>query len=349
MLASVVRTFDLGGGLAAAHHALAEGSPLLVCLATSTDDAPAWLAAGQALERLLLVAANAGITASYLKSADRGRRAARAAAYAARDGRGSATRVARRPRETAGGPFAAPAADRARVLKDPRLSLEAAMKHFFRLGTTTPTATGARPVHGESPPRIVLDAFSKRRTTRRFAPTGLDDATLGQLLWAANGVNRRNPVAEPDGGDRRTAPSVLALHEIDVYAALARGMYRYNPRAHCLDLVIAADLRALTGYQDFVGEAPVELVYVADLARMQDIAASAASQCEPFAYASAGAIVQNVYLFCAAAGLAVTARSWLNRSTLGAEMRLSRDSVPVLAQTVGHFDPADSANLADSC
>ncbi|MFM0472150.1 Acg family FMN-binding oxidoreductase [Paraburkholderia strydomiana] len=66
LLASIVRTFDLGGGLAAAHSALAEGSPLLICLATSTDDASAWLAAGQALERLLLVAANAGVTASYL-------------------------------------------------------------------------------------------------------------------------------------------------------------------------------------------------------------------------------------------------------------------------------------------
>ncbi|MDP9649846.1 nitroreductase family protein [Paraburkholderia caledonica] len=220
------------------------------------------------------------------------------------------------------------------------------MKHFFRLGTTTPNATQARPVHGEPTPRIVLpppkssggmpimDAFSKRRTTRRFAPTGLDNETLGQLLWAANGVNRR----DPEGNDRRTAPSVLALHEIQIYVALARGMYLYDPLQHGLDLVIAADLRALTGYQDFVGEAPVELVYVADLARMQDIASS---QREPFAYASAGAIVQNVYLFCAAAGLAVAARSWLNRSTLGAEMRLSRDSVPVLAQTVGHFDAAD--------
>ncbi len=66
LLTSVIRTFDLGGGLAAAHHALAAGSPLLICLATPTDDAAAWLAAGQALERLLLVAANAGITASYL-------------------------------------------------------------------------------------------------------------------------------------------------------------------------------------------------------------------------------------------------------------------------------------------
>jgi hypothetical protein len=100
-------------------------------------------------------------------------------------------------------------------------------------------------------------------------------------------------------------------------------------------------LRALTGYQDFVGEAPLELVYVADLARMHDIAPS---QREPFAYASAGTIVQNVYLFCAAAGLAVAARSWLNRSALGAEMRLSRDSLPVLAQTVGHFDLGDPAS-----
>ncbi|CAN7662390.1 nitroreductase family protein [Trinickia sp. LjRoot230] len=66
LLTSIIRTFDLGGGLAAAHHALAAGSPLLICLTTPTDGAPAWLTAGQALERLLLVAANAGLTASYL-------------------------------------------------------------------------------------------------------------------------------------------------------------------------------------------------------------------------------------------------------------------------------------------
>jgi hypothetical protein len=66
LFASAIRTFDLGGGVAAAHGALAAGSPLLICLATPMDDAPAWLTAGQALERLLLVAANAGITASYL-------------------------------------------------------------------------------------------------------------------------------------------------------------------------------------------------------------------------------------------------------------------------------------------
>ncbi|MDR6203896.1 hypothetical protein QF025_002616 [Paraburkholderia graminis] len=66
LLSSVVRTFDLGGGLAAAHHSLALGSPLLMCIATGTDDAAAWISAGQTLERVLLTAAAEGMTASYL-------------------------------------------------------------------------------------------------------------------------------------------------------------------------------------------------------------------------------------------------------------------------------------------
>jgi len=66
LVSSVVRTFDQGGGLAATHHTLAIGSPLLMCIATGTDDASAWLSAGQALERVLLTAAAEGMTASYL-------------------------------------------------------------------------------------------------------------------------------------------------------------------------------------------------------------------------------------------------------------------------------------------
>jgi len=49
--------------------------------------------------------------------------------------------------------------------------------------------------------------------------------------------------------------------------------------------------------------------------------------------------MQNVYLFCASAGLAVATRGWLNRSALIEHMHLSRDRMPLLAQTVGHFSP----------
>ena len=66
LVASAIRTFDLGGGMAAAHRTLVAGSPLFLCLASGTDDAAAWLAAGQALERVLLIAVDEGLSASYL-------------------------------------------------------------------------------------------------------------------------------------------------------------------------------------------------------------------------------------------------------------------------------------------
>lgn len=62
----VVRTFDMGGGIGAKDRELAEASPLLAVLETTGDEAPDWLAAGQALERVLLTACQLGLQASYL-------------------------------------------------------------------------------------------------------------------------------------------------------------------------------------------------------------------------------------------------------------------------------------------
>lgn len=62
----VVRTFDLGSGRAAQDRELAEHSPAMAVLATVHDEAPSWLAAGQALARVLLRAQCDGVSASYL-------------------------------------------------------------------------------------------------------------------------------------------------------------------------------------------------------------------------------------------------------------------------------------------
>jgi hypothetical protein len=62
----IIRTFDVGNGVAAAHEQLARGSPVLVMLSTAMEGNTAWLATGLALERLLLVGANAGFAASFL-------------------------------------------------------------------------------------------------------------------------------------------------------------------------------------------------------------------------------------------------------------------------------------------
>ncbi len=62
----LVRTFDVGGSVAAKERELAEGSPMLAVLGTNYDDAIAWFAAGQAMQRMLLTAQLYGLSASFL-------------------------------------------------------------------------------------------------------------------------------------------------------------------------------------------------------------------------------------------------------------------------------------------
>lgn len=65
--ALVVRTFDLGNGIAASDRdKIGSGSPVLAVIATPGDAAGDWLAAGRALSHLLLELTAAGFTASYL-------------------------------------------------------------------------------------------------------------------------------------------------------------------------------------------------------------------------------------------------------------------------------------------
>ncbi|MDR6539104.1 nitroreductase family protein [Variovorax soli] len=169
-------------------------------------------------------------------------------------------------------------------------------------------------------------AFKKRCSTRAFLDDTLTLDAMSALLWAAFGVNR-----EQQGG--RTAPSAHGWKEIDIYVVLAEGAYRYEPRMHRLLLVRAEDVRKCAGTQDFVAAAPVNLVYVADLARMVEVR----EEDRPFlAGADAGCIAQNVYLYCAAAGLATVVRALIDRRRLAHALGLPINQRITLAQTVGY-------------
>ena len=114
--------------------------------------------------------------------------------------------------------------------------------------------------------------------------------------------------------------------------ALPEGLYLYDPHAHALQRTVAADARRVTGYQDFVDSAPLDLVYVADHARMKLVPAE---QRSTYAAAAAGAMAQNVYLQAASAGLATVIRAWLDRPALAQAMGLGTNQQVLLAQTVG--------------
>ena len=86
---------------------------------------------------------------------------------------------------------------------------------------------------------------------------------------------------------------------IDVYAAMADGLWLYDPKRHALVAHPAGDIREHTGRQDFPAIAPLNLVYVAHGERMKELTPENRTL---FCSVDAAFIGQNVYLYCAAAG-----------------------------------------------
>ena len=176
-----------------------------------------------------------------------------------------------------------------------------------------------------SPSAALQQALKGRRSTRNFAPDPLTLETLSVLLWAGFGINRAD-----SGG--RTAPSAHNWQEIDIFAVMPEGAYRYDAQNHQLLLVKAQDLRAATGTQDFVATAPLNLVYVADFARMHGASAPE----KPFlAGADAGCIAQNINLICACLNLATVVRGLIDRKLLATALGLAQTQRIALAQSVG--------------
>ena len=179
----------------------------------------------------------------------------------------------------------------------------------------TPQTDGGHPL---------MQVLKERKTQREFSPEKLPTQLLSNLLWAAFGINR------PDG--RRTAPSAMNWQEIDIYVALGDGLFLYNAKVNRLEPILAQDVRAATGTQDYVATAALNLVYVADLGKT----GRAGSDAELFTGADAGFISENVYLFCSSEGLATVVRGSVDRAALGKVMKLKPEQKILLAQSVGY-------------
>ena len=202
----------------------------------------------------------------------------------------------------------------------------------FFVDASDEARTVALPAAHRAGGKPLMQALAERRSSREVDGRALPSQTLSDLLWAAAGVNRA------DG--RRTVPSALNWQEVEVYVATAEGAYRYDAAAHALVEVVAEDLRALTGRQDFVGSAPVNLVYVADRAKATTSRFPVSDEDkDAWAAVSAGCMCQNVYLFCASEGLSTVVRGLVPREDLSAKLRLRPDQRILLAQTVGFPKP----------
>ena len=176
-----------------------------------------------------------------------------------------------------------------------------------------PDKTGGKPL---------MQCLTERKSERKFDSKPLPAQMLSNLFYAADGISR------PDG--RKTVPTARNLQSQDVYAAMADGLYLYNPKTHSLDLVKPGDIRDKCGKQAIHKIAPVVLIYVGDVSKIGKNAA------EKVFYAAnhAGYASQNVYLYCASAGLATVVCGLVDKPALEKAIGLPNTKRVQLTQPV---------------
>lgn len=172
-----------------------------------------------------------------------------------------------------------------------------------------PQTTGGKPL---------MEVIGDRHSSRDFDSTKTVTAQeLSNILWSAWGVTH-------DG--KRTVATALNRQELKIYVITKSEISQYDAEKQALNTVATGDYRSLAGAQPFAKTAPVNIVFVAD-AKKQD-------KIEFQAYA-AGAASQNVYLYCANAGLKTVLRASFDKQALAKALNLSADETPLFVQTVG--------------
>ncbi len=174
----------------------------------------------------------------------------------------------------------------------------------------------------------LMQVLNSRHTSRTFSSKPLELQEISNILWAANGINRIE-------SGKRTAPSAMNNQETILYVFLQSGVYIYDAAHNSLEPVIGKDLREMTGKQDFVKTAPMNIVYVADFSRM-----GKAGNEDKILYSATdvGFIAENVYLYCASQDLSVVVRGSIDRNALSKILKLGSEQKIILSQTVGYPD-----------
>jgi SagB-type dehydrogenase family enzyme len=172
----------------------------------------------------------------------------------------------------------------------------------------------------------LMQALSRRMSTKEFADKTISREDLSNLLWAAFGINR------PESG-KRTAATAVNCQDIQIYVVLRTAAHIYDAQEHCLIPMVNRDVRSLAATQSYAQVAAIQLVYVSDYGKMAD---SFKDKKPLYAAFHAGAISQNVYLYCASAGLATVVRDSVDRDGLKQALNLNEHQVVVMGQSVGY-------------
>lgn len=173
----------------------------------------------------------------------------------------------------------------------------------------TPNTTGGKPL---------MQVMNERKSSRDYQPgQAISKQDLSNMLWAAWGVTH-------DG--KHTIATAMNRQELILYVVTPTEVSRYNPEANTLTTVNTGDFRKYSTMQDFAAIAPINIVLVVDTSKQERV---------EFQGYTAGAASQNIYLYCAQAGLKSVVRAGFDRENLPKALKLSANERILFVQTVG--------------
>ena len=173
----------------------------------------------------------------------------------------------------------------------------------------TPNTTGGKPL---------MQVMNERKSSRDYQPgQAISKQDLSNMLWAAWGVTH-------DG--KQTIATAMNRQELILYVVTPTEVSRYNPEANTLTTVNTGDFRKYSTMQDFATIAPINIVLVVDTSKQER---------GEFQGYTAGAASQNIYLYCAQAGLKSVVRAGFDRENLPKALKLSANERILFVQTVG--------------
>lgn len=191
----------------------------------------------------------------------------------------------------------------------------------FALTLLSSGTSGATEIKGLPQPNLtqsspaLMELINSRKSQRAFdKEKSIDEQTLSEILWVANGLNNRGT---------RTIATARNEQNLKVYVLATDGIWFYNAADNLLEKISDENAIGFTAEkQPFVLDAPLHLIYT--------------SSDTHWGHDHAGSAYQNVYLYATAKGLATVIRGLINFEELHRALKLSDDEFVIVHQPIGY-------------
>ena len=159
----------------------------------------------------------------------------------------------------------------------------------------------------------LMDIMNKRMSSRIYSSKEVDLQTLSEILWSAFGVNDRGT---------RTIPTALNKQNLKVFVVYEGKIWNYDGIKNVLVKVSDENVEEYIAKQDFVKNAPVNLIYT--------------GSDKDYSYFHAGSATQNVSLYAASKGLNAIVRGYIDKEGLKNKLNLGDDEFVIINQVIGY-------------